>query len=111
MLDFYLLEDDALRPSPARLAELPKAGQLSADDFTDLQNQRIIEKRLDHWQDFRWSNGIVNMKLQLLLHRYPQLTPATPLADTPEQRLFLLLLNASAANTGLLAIGHDDHST
>ncbi|KUG06309.1 hypothetical protein [Solirubrum puertoriconensis] len=110
MLDFYLLDDAAPRPSPARLAELPKAGQLSAEDFTDLQEQRIIEKRLDYWQDFRWSNGIVNMKLQMLLHRHPQLSPASLQADTPAQRLFLLLLNASAAHTGLLAIGHDDHA-
>jgi hypothetical protein len=104
MLDFYLLADSEPKPSPERLRQLPKAGELSADEFEQLQTQRIIERRLDYEQDFRWSSGVVNMKLQLLLHRHPQLKPSAAVAETPEQRLLLLLLNASAAGTGLLAI-------
>ncbi|GAB3828391.1 hypothetical protein [Hymenobacter jeollabukensis] len=102
MLTFYLLPDEAPRPSRMRLDELPKAGELSAEDFAELQAQRIIEGRLDYDQDFRWSNGVAQMKLQLLLHRHPQLRPND--VSTPEQRLFVLLLNASAADQGLLAI-------
>ncbi|RTQ53493.1 hypothetical protein EJV47_01775 [Hymenobacter gummosus] len=102
MLAFYLLPDDAPRPGPPRLEELPKAGELSAEDFRELQAQRIIEGRLSYEQDFRWSSGVAQMKLQLLLHRHPQLRPDD--ASTPEQRLFVLLLNASAADSGLLAV-------
>ncbi|QHJ08724.1 hypothetical protein GUY19_16085 [Hymenobacter busanensis] len=83
------------------MAELPKAGQLSAEDFAHLQKQRIIEVRLDYHQDFRWSSSVVKMKLQLLLHQHPQLRPEN--ASTPEQRLFVVLLNASTADSGLLA--------
>ena len=104
MLAFYLLADSAPKPSPDRLRQLPKAGELSAEEFEQLQAQRIIESRLDYEQDFRWSSGVVNMKLQLLLHRHPQLKPSATATETPEQRLLLLLLNASAASTGLLAI-------
>ena len=102
MLAFYLLPDDAARPSAARLEELPKAGELSAADFELLQQQRIIESRLSPEQDFRWSSGVTQMKLQLLLHRHPQLRPND--VSTAEQRLFVVLLNASAAEAGLLAI-------
>lgn len=102
MLDFYLLPDDAPRPSPARLTELPKAGELSAEDFQQLQAQRIIEGRLDYDHDFRWSSGVVQMKLQLLLHQHPQLRPHD--VSRPEQRLLVVLLNASSAESGLLAI-------
>ncbi|OON70583.1 hypothetical protein [Hymenobacter sp. CRA2] len=102
MLTFYLLADDAPRPGRTKLDELPKAGELSAEDFVQLQAQRILESRLDAEQDFRWSSGVAQMKLQLLLHRHPQLRPNN--ASTPEQRFFVLLLNASAADSGLLAI-------
>jgi hypothetical protein len=103
MLAFYLLADEAPRPSRIKLDELPKAGELSAEDFAQLQEQRILEARLDFEQDFRWSSGVVHLKLQLLLHRHPQLTP-TAATDSVEQRFFVLLLNASAAHSGLLAI-------
>lgn len=102
MLALYLLPDDAPRPSATRLEELPKAGELSADDFWTLQAQRIIESRLSYDQDFRWSSGVVQMKLQLLLHQHPELRPSG--VSTPAQRLLVLLLNASAAETGLLAV-------
>ena len=102
MLSFYLLADGTLTPSQNRLEELPKAGELSAGDFRELQAQRIIEGRLDYEHDFRWSSGVVQMRLQLLLLQHPQLRPDA--ASTPEQRLFVLLLNASAAESGLLAI-------
>lgn len=102
MLAFYLLPDTAPRPSASRLTELPRAGELSAGDFQALQAQRIIESRLSYDQDFRWSGGVVRMKLQLLLHQSPELRPSD--ASTPAQRLLVVLLNASAADAGLLAV-------
>ncbi|GAA4378012.1 hypothetical protein [Hymenobacter koreensis] len=104
MLDFYLLDDGAAIPNPVRLAELPKAGELSEEEFTHLQKLRIIETRLDFYHNFRWSSDMVTMKLQLLLRRYPDLTPASATPDAEAQRFFLILLNASSASTGLLAI-------
>lgn len=102
MLSFYLLADTTPRPSLIRLAELPKAGELSAEDFRELQQQRIIESRLSVDQDFQWSSGVVRMKLQLLLHQNPELRPRD--ASTAAQRLFVVLLNASAADSGLLVV-------
>lgn len=59
MLRFYPLPDDAPQPSPSRLEELPLAGELSDEDFRQLQEQRIIEGRLSYEQGFRWSHGVV----------------------------------------------------
>ena len=104
MLSFYLLADEVPKPRPTQVAELLPAGQLSEESFTQLQQARLLESRLNYYTDFRWSSAAVQVKLQLLLQRFPQLRPtATPTA-TPEQQLLLILLNASAQSFGIIAL-------
>ncbi|TGE20318.1 hypothetical protein E5K00_20140 [Hymenobacter aquaticus] len=102
MLDFYCIADAKPTPRPAELSDLTLAGQLSEADFEHLQQVRIIESRLSYYDDFRWSSSVVKIKMQLLLHQQPEL-PSTAALATPEHTLFLILLNASAQQAGLVA--------
>lgn len=105
MLRFYLLADEAPTPRPTGLEQLPPAGQLPEETWAQLQQARLIEGRLDLQLGFRWSSQAVGAKVQLLLQQFPQTRPAAGAEATPEQQLLLILLNASAQQTGLFALG------
>jgi hypothetical protein len=104
MLRFYLLADEAPNPRPAELEKQPPASQLSEETFAQLQQIRLIEGRLDYQAGFRWSSRAVQAKLQLLVQQFPQTRPAAEAEATPAQQLLLILLNASAQQTGLFAL-------
>lgn len=93
MLDFYLIQDQQIKPDYPEQAKLKFAGGIESNTFTLLVKKGIIDSKYNYYSDFRWTNDEVH-----------QITKrAIAQADTTSEKLILILNQAINSNTGLIA--------
>jgi len=94
MLDFYIIKDEQKKSSSPKNLEF--AGGLNDITFNNLQIKGLIDKKHDYYNDFRWSEKIVEKKYNKIL--IDKITNNTDI-----KILFEILNKAIKMESGLIA--------
>lgn len=94
MLDFYLINDDQVKPSSPQEKKL--VGGLDDHTFENLKSKGVIDSRFDYYSDFRWGTPLIKQIREKILQKQIQ-------SDSDVKQLLKLLDIADKEQSGLIA--------